>query len=78
MTAFTDVNNTEITNFTALKALGEEKVTGLIEYLNGTTSGTTTSGGSRSAGSSIPSTTLLILLSGLAIALLSSKFLAER
>ena len=77
LTAFADVNETYITNFTALRTLGDEKVTGLIEYLNGTNNSATTSGGSRSTGSSAPATTLLMLLSGLSVALLSSIIIAE-
>ena len=66
------MNETYITNFTALRTLGDEKVTGLIEYLNGTNSG-----GSHSTGSSTPATTLLMLFSALSVALLSSIIIAE-
>jgi len=64
-TEFTGVNSTYITNFNALKQLGDEKMGGLISALS-SGSGTPGSGsetpGGQSSASTIQSNTLLILL----------------
>jgi len=63
MTPFTDLNETEITDYPALRALGDDKMANLIGYLNGTTGG-----GSHSSGASQPTvSTLGVLFSALSI-----------